>query len=85
LKIGLRQYQNLHNQLAVRTKLGYDNNQNLLSVFVRVASVSFKPIEALLRLLDDRDILSLASTCQTIYRYFFLSLLDLFTRLWGTG
>jgi len=69
LKIGLRQYQNLHNQLAVRTKLGYDNNQNFLSVFVRVASQSFKPIELLLRFLDDQDLLNLATTCQTVYRY----------------
>lgn len=68
LKIALRQYQNLHNQLAVRAKIGYDNNQNLLSIFVRVISVSFKPIELILRFIDDADILNLAATCQTLYR-----------------
>ena len=54
----------------MRAKLGYDNNQNLLSIFVKVTSTSFKPIELILRFIDDPDILNLASTCQSMYRYF---------------
>jgi hypothetical protein len=69
LKFALRKYQNFHNQLAVRAKKGYDNNQNILSIFVKVASTSFKPIEMILRFIDDADILSLASTSQSLYRY----------------
>lgn len=65
----LRQYQNLHNQLAVTAKIGYDNNQNILSIFVKIASVSFKPMESLLRFLDDSDILNVAATSQTLYKY----------------
>lgn len=66
--MALRQFQNLHNQLAVRAKVGYDNNQTMLSIFVKVASVSFKPFESLLRFLDDADILNVAATCQTLYK-----------------
>lgn len=68
LKFAVRKYQNLHNQLAVRGKIGYDNNQTILATFVKVVSVSFKPIELLLRFLEDSDILTLASTCQSVYR-----------------
>jgi hypothetical protein len=69
LKFAVRKYQNLHNQLAVRGKIGYDNNQTLLATFVKVVAVSFKPIELLLRFLEETDILTLASTCQSLYRY----------------
>lgn len=55
--------------MAVRSKVGYDNNQTLLTTFVQVVSVSFKPIELILRFLEDSDILELASTCQSIYRF----------------
>ena len=68
LKFAVRKYQNLHNQLAVRGKIGYDNNQNLLSLFVKIASTSFKPIELILRFIDDTDILSIATTCQSLFR-----------------
>lgn len=69
LKIALRQYQNLHNQLALKAKLGYDNNQNILSIFVELVSRSFKSIELLLRFLDDGDIMNVAATCKTWHRY----------------
>lgn len=68
LKMVLREYQNLHNQLAVRAKICYDNNQSVLSIFVRIVSVSFKPIEAVLRFLDDSDLMSVAASCQTLYK-----------------
>jgi hypothetical protein len=41
----------LQNQLAVRGKIGYDNNQTLLATFLQVVQVSFKPIELILRFL----------------------------------
>jgi hypothetical protein len=68
LKQAVRKYQNLHNQLAVRGKVGYDNNQAILANFVKVVSVSFRPIELTLRFLEDADILALAATCQSLYR-----------------
>lgn len=68
LKFAVRKYQHLHNQLAVRAKIGYDNNQNILSVFVKIASTSFKPIELILRFIDDEDILNLATSCQSLFR-----------------
>ena len=68
LRFTLRKYENLHKQLSVRAKIGYDNNQHLINVFIRLASISFKPIEFLSRFLEDSDIFAVAATCQTLYR-----------------
>jgi hypothetical protein len=84
LKFAVRKYQNLHNQLAVRGKIGYDNNQTLLATFVKVVSVSFKPIELLLRFLEESDLFTLAATCQSLYRYPIYHP-DSSIRHWGTG
>ena len=71
---------NLHDGLAKRSNLVHDNHQKIMSVFVKVISTSFKPIELVLRFIEDADVLNLATTCQTIYRYFYKNI-DLFTRL----
>lgn len=83
LKFAVKKYQHLHNQLAVRAKIGYDNNQHLLSAFVKITATSFKPIELILRFLEDADILNLAATCQSLFRYHFRKI-DSFTPLLDT-
>ena len=60
---------NLHDTLAKRSMLVHDNHQKIMTIFAKIASGSFKPIELVLRFLEDQDILSFAFSCQSIYRY----------------
>lgn len=69
LKINLREFQGLHGQLSGRIRHSYDNNQHLLPILHNVINNNFKALEFILRFLDDKDIICVASTCQTLYRY----------------
>lgn len=47
------------------------NNQLILPVFQKLISHSLKPLELILRFLTDTDIMAIACTCRTIYKYLY--------------
>lgn len=51
----------------------------IIQVLIKAISHSIKPLECMLKFLDDHDIMSVATTCRALYRYYLILSLESFT------